>query len=215
MSKKMKVLVSVLVAVLVFTIGGTMMALAQEDEDEEEELVTGVEANGLLSKIAEILDIPEDELREAFAQAREELREERFEATFYQLLDKAEEEELITSEEAEEIREWWAEKPEALDPALLRRAFNFACPRDGQMPGLKQGIRLELRQRLANRFMEKAMERECTTQDNADEISQWQNSKPEALNSLSPRARIFKAVRGRQMIAVPEGWNGQIPQMAD
>ena len=67
MSKKMKVLVSVLVAVLVFTIGGTMMALAQEDEDEEEELVTGVEANGLLSKIAEILDIPEDELREAFA----------------------------------------------------------------------------------------------------------------------------------------------------
>ena len=43
MSKKMKILVSVLVAVLVFTIGGTAMVLAQEDEDEEEELVTGVE----------------------------------------------------------------------------------------------------------------------------------------------------------------------------
>lgn len=215
MSMKMKVLVSVLVAVLVFTIGGTAMVLAQQDEDEEEELVTGVAANGLLSKIAEILDIPEDELREAFAQAREELREERFEATFYQLIDKAEEEELITSEEAEAIREWWAEKPEALDPALLRRAFSFACPRDGQMPGLKQGIRLEIRQRLANRFMEKAMERECITQGDADEISQWQNSKPEALNNLSPRARVFKAIRSRQKIAVPEGWNGRIPQMAD
>ena len=161
MSRKMKILISLLVAVLVFTIGGTAMALAQEDEDEdeEEELVTEVEANGLLSKIAEILDIPEDELREAFAQAREELREEKFEATFYQLIDKAEEEELITPEEAEAIREWWEQKPEALDPALLRRAFNYACPRDGQMPGLKRGMRLELKERLANKFMERAMER--------------------------------------------------------
>jgi hypothetical protein len=201
----MKILVSLLVAVLVFTIGGTAMALAQEDEDEEEELVTGVEANGLLSKIAQILDIPEDELREAFAQAREELREERFEATFYQLIDKAEEKELITPEEAEAIREWWEQKPEALDPALLRRAFSYACPRDGQMPGIKRGMRLELKQRLANQFMERAMERECITQGDADKISQWQENKPEALNSLSPRARIFKAVRGQQKIAAPEG----------
>jgi hypothetical protein len=162
-SRKMKILVSVLVAVLVFTIGGTAMALAQEDEDEEEELVTGVEANGLLSKIAEILDIPEDELREAFAQAREELREEKFNETFYQLIDEAEEEGLITTDEAEAIREWWEQKPEALAPTLLQRAFSFACPRDGQMSGLKRGMRLELKQRLANKFMEKAMKRECIT----------------------------------------------------
>jgi hypothetical protein len=199
-SRKMKVLISLLVAVLVFTIGGTAMALAQEDEDEEEELVTEVEANGLLSKIAEILDIPEDELREAFAQAREELREERFEATFYQLIDKAEGEELITPEEAEAIREWWEQKPEALDPALLQRAFRFACPRDGQMPGIKWGMRSALKQRLANKFME----RECITQGDADEISQWQNSKPEVLNRLSPGARVLKAQRGRQMLSVAE-----------
>jgi len=200
----MKILVSLLVAVLVFTIGGTAMALAQEDEDEEEELVTGVEANGLLSKIAQILDIPEDELREAFAQAREELKEEKFNETFYQLIDKAEEEELITSEEAEAIREWWEQKPEALDPALLRRAFSFAGPRDGQMPGLKRGMWPELKQRLANRLMEKAMERECITQGDADEISQWKNGQPEALNRLSPGARVLKAQRGRQMLSVAE-----------
>ena len=196
MSKKMKVLISLLVAVLVFTIGGAAMALAQEDEDEEEELVTGVAANGLLSKIAQILDIPEDELRGAFAQAREELREEKFEATFYELIDKAEEEELITPEEAEAIREWWEQKPEALDPALLQRAFNYACPRDGQMPGLKRGMRLELKERLANKFMERAMERECITQGDADKISQWQNGQPEA--------RVLKAQRGRQMLSVAE-----------
>ena len=196
MSKKMKVLISLLVAVLVFTIGGTAMALAQEDEDEEEELVTGVAANGLLSKIAQILDIPEDELREAFAQAREELREEKFEATFYELIDKAEEEELITPEEAEAIREWWEQKPEALDPALLQRAFNYACPRDGQMPGLKRGMRLELKERLANKFMERAMERECITQGDANKISQWQNGQT--------GARVLKIQRGRQMLSIAE-----------
>jgi hypothetical protein len=195
-SKKMKVLISLLVAVLVFTIGGAAMALAQEDEDEEEELVTGVAANGLLSKIAQILNIPEDELIEAFAQAREELREEKFEATFYELIDKAEDEELITPEEAEAIREWWEQKPEALDPALLQRAFNYACPRDGQMPGLKRGMRLELKERLANKFMERAMERECITQGDADKISQWQNGQP--------GARVLKAQRGRQMLSVAE-----------
>ena len=194
MSKKMKILVSVLVAVLVFTIGGTTMALAQEDE--EEELVTGVEANGLLSKIAEILDIPEDELREAFAQAREELREEKFNETFYQLIDKAEEEELITPEEAEAIREWWEEKPEALDAALLQRTFNYACPRYKQMPGLKRGMRLELKERLANKFMERAMERGCITQGEADKISQWRNGQP--------GARVLKAQRGRQMFSVAQ-----------
>jgi hypothetical protein len=196
MSKKMKVLISLLVAVLVFTIGGTAMALAQEDEDEEEELVTGVEANGLLSKIAEILDIPEDELKEAFVQARKELSEERFEAAFYELIDKAEEEELITPEEAEAIREWWEQKPEALDPALLRRAFSFACPRDGKLPGLKRGMRLELKERLAKKFMERDMERECIIQGDADEISQWQNGQP--------GARVLKARRGWQVLSVSE-----------
>ena len=202
MSRKMKILVSLLVAVLVFTIGGTAMALAQEDEDEEEELVTGVEANDLLSRVADILKVPEEDLIDAFTQAREELREEKFNETFYQLIDKAEEEELITPEEAEAIREWWEQKPEALDPALLRRAFSFAGPRDGQMPGLKRGMWPELKQRLANRFMEKAMERECITQGDADEISQWKNGQPEALNRLSPGARVLKAQRGRQMLSV-------------
>ena len=202
MSRKMKILVSLLVAVLVFTIGGTAMVLAQEDE--EEELVTEVEANDLLSRVADILKVPEEDLIDAFTQAREELREEKFNETFYQLIDKAEEEELITSEEAEAIREWWEQKPEALDPALLRRAFSFAGPRDGQMPGLKRGMWPELKQRLANRFMEKAMERECITQGDADEISQWKNGQPEALNRLSPGARVLKAQRGRQMLSVAE-----------
>jgi hypothetical protein len=202
-SRKMKVLISLLVAVLVFTIGGTAMALAQEDE--EEEMVTEVASNNLLSRVADILNVPEEDLVNAFAQAQKELREEKFNETFYQLIDKAEEEELITPEEAEAIREWWEQKPEALDPALLGRAFSFARPRDEQMSGIKRGMRSELKQRLAKKFMERAMERACITQGDADEISQWQNGQPEALNRLSTGARVLKAQRGRQKIAVPEG----------
>ena len=86
MSKKMKVLVSVLVAVLVFTIGGTAMALAQ---DEEEEPVPEVAANSLLARVAEILGVSEEDLTEAFKQARQELMQERWEEAFNQLLDKA------------------------------------------------------------------------------------------------------------------------------
>jgi len=56
MSKKMKVLVSTLVAVLLLTVGGTAIAMAQE----EEEPAPQVEANGLLTRVAEILDIPEE-----------------------------------------------------------------------------------------------------------------------------------------------------------
>ena len=211
----MKILVSVLVAVLVFTIGGTAMALAQEDGDEEADSVPEVASNPLLSKVADILNVPEEDLVNAFAQAQKELREEKFNETFYQLIDKAEEEGLITPDEAQAIKDWWEQRPEALDLALLQEASCFACPRDGQIPGIKRGMRLELKQRLANQFMERAMEREGFTQGDADKISQWQENKPEALNSLSPRARILKAVRGRQKIVVPEGWNGQIPQTAD
>ena len=219
MSKKMKVLLSVLVAILVLTVGGTTMAMAQEDEElepQDEEFTTEVESNCFLTRVAEILGIPEEELIESFQQARQEMMEERWEETSNQALEKAVAEGLLTPEEAEEIREWWEEKPEALSCGFLRHAFGFRNQSDGCMPGVRQGQRPEIRQRLALKFQERAGDRECITQDGADEIYQWQQNRPESLNQLSPRARIFKAMRNRQMIAVPEGWQGQIPdEMAD
>lgn len=244
MPKKMKVLSSVLVAVLLLTVGGATMAMAQEEEEsepEEDELTTEVEelipelaevmprgeANGLLARVAEILDIPVEELREAFQQAREEMREERFEEALYQLLDKAVDEGLLSPEDAKEIKEWWAQKPEALNLGLLKRAFWAMMPhpeplhRHGSM-GIPE-IRLHLRERfkqlpgpeMRQEILEKALEEGLISQEKVDAINEWQNSKPEALNRLSPRARIFKAIRGRHMIAVPKAWNRPIPQMAD
>ncbi len=135
MSKKMKVLVSVLVAVLMLVGSGSAIAMAQEEEEPE----PTVEANGLLTRVAEILGIPEEDLIDAFGQARQEMTEE----VFLNALDKAVEEGLITQEEADEIREWWLQKPDVMDRGLFGSASRFMGLRaqigsglcqDGQQP---------------------------------------------------------------------------------
>ncbi len=142
MSKRMKVLVSVLVTSLLVTIGGAAMAIAQEEEPEppEEELMLPLDADGLLARVAEILDIPGEDLVDAFQQARQEMREE----AFYSALDKAVAEGIITEEEADEIREWWEQKPDVLERGLLRRAFRFMGPRDENMSGNRLGVRAKM-----------------------------------------------------------------------
>jgi len=208
MSKKMRILISVLVAVLILTVSGAAIALAQE---EEEESAPPVEANGLLTRVAEILGIPEEDLIGALQQARQEMMEEKWGAAFNQALDRAVEEGLLTPGETDEIREWWEQKPEALEQGLLRRACGFFAPNTENLTGVRWGMPSQIRQRLALKFQERAGERLGITQDVADEIYQWRQNGPESLNQLSPRARIFKAQRGQHMIAVPRGWNAPMP----
>jgi len=159
MSKKMKVLIAVLVAILTLTVSGAVAVLAQDEDEpepDEEALIeeqdevspklfaASIGSGELLSRVAEILGITEEELRDAFAQARQEILAERGEKAFYEFLDRAVAEGLITEDEAAEIRAW-----------------------AGNMPTV--------------------------------------------LNQLTPKPRIMNAVRGRQMIAVPEGWRGPLP----
>ena len=108
MSKKMKVLVSVLVAVLLLSVGGVATVMA-DDGSTATDNETG--SKSLLARVAEILDITEEDLVNAFRQARQEMREE----AFVNYLDKAVEKGLITPEEADEIKEWWEQRPEDLD----------------------------------------------------------------------------------------------------
>ena len=136
MSKRMKVLVSVLVAVLLLVASGTAIAMAQE----EEEPAPPVESNGLLARVAEILGISEEDLIDAFGQARQEMREE----VFYEALDKAVAEGIITEEEAEEIAEWWEQKPDVLDQGLFGNAFGSMGPRADCMPGNRLAVRAQI-----------------------------------------------------------------------
>ena len=122
MSKRVKVLISVLVAILLLAGGTTAAVMAQE---EEPAATPEVGAKGLLARVAEILDIPEEDLVNAFKQAQQEMKEE----ALIRSLDTAVENGLITQQEADEIKEWWEQKPEVIDRSLCQRARGFPALR--------------------------------------------------------------------------------------
>lgn len=156
MSKKVKILVSVLVAAVLLTVGGVATVMAQEPalapEVSSKSLLASrvgpqIELSksfgylgdnmttGLLARVAGILDIPEEELTSAFKQARQEMKEE----AFIRYLDRAVEKGRITQEEADAIKAWYEQKPEALDSGLLQRTRIFRAIRGGHMWGGSRG----------------------------------------------------------------------------
>lgn len=201
MSKKVKVLVSVLVMAVLLTIGGAATALAQEEPAQEEptelelELAPCFRANGILAKVAEVLGITPEELIDIFKQAQQELREE----AFIKYVEKAAEKGIISSEEAEEIIEWWKDSPEAVD-CLFPWSHILPAIRSRHMRGDSGNVTGEV----------------FITPGKAEQIKmRWQN-RTRTLDHPVPQARIFKAVRSRQQIAVPEGWKGlRTPSLAD
>lgn len=226
MSKKMKVLIAVLVAIITLTVSGTMAVLAQDDDEPEpdeealiEELDEIVPRGGLfmasgsgelLFRVAGILGISEEELEDAFNQARQEMIAERGEKAFYELLDRAVAEGLITEEEAAEITDWWEQKPEALDWAMLRNAFSRMCQNPEALTNEACRQFKEMR-----RNMWQWRQGSGAPEESADETGAWRGNKPAALNQTSSQPRIMQAERGRQMIAVSERRQGLQQCLAD
>jgi hypothetical protein len=236
MSKKMKVLIAVLVAVITLSVSGVVAALAHGEDEEielgEEELFEELNevmpgigmfaytgSSELLSRVAEILDISEDELSDAFVQARQEIMGEHCDEAFHERLEQAVEDGLITEEEAEEIQEWWEQRPEALDWTQLGNAFwmhsHHGYPADNGWECFEGG-RLNIRlgsQELSNpglglEILEEAIEEGLISEEDADRIRAWADNKPTTLNQLSPKPRISSVIRGRHMMG---GWHGPLP----
>jgi len=126
MSKRVKIITSVIVAILLVTVA-TATVMAQEEPEPE------AGPKGLLARVADILEIPEEKLTDAFQQAQREMRDE----VFDQSLDKAVEEERLTEDEANQIKQWRQQKPEVLDQSQLGCAPARIAPRIH----LRQGCR--------------------------------------------------------------------------
>ncbi len=147
MSKKVKVLISALVIAVLLTVGATATVMAEgETETTPPPEAT---AKGLLERVADILEIDEEDLIDAFKQAQQEIREE----AFISRLNQAVEEGSITQEQADEIiewwelrpddeiRNWWGLKPEVIKPGMVERALRFrASPRFHMQNGLGWGF---------------------------------------------------------------------------
>lgn len=135
MSKRAKVIVSVIVTVLLLTVATTAAVMAQEEEPVQDEPALQPEGRmGLLARVAEILGITQEELVDAFRQARQDMRDE----AFLKYLAKAVEKGVITQEEADEIKEWRENKPEALDRLTLCARI-LKANRFRQMIGVHRG----------------------------------------------------------------------------
>lgn len=110
MSKRAKFLVALsLVVLLVSATIGT--ALAQEPTQEKPPVPT---MKKLFTRVAEILGIEEQKLIDAFVQAWKELAAEAFQARLNKLVEQG----RLTEEQAKQIKEWWAQRPEFLPPGL-------------------------------------------------------------------------------------------------
>ena len=141
MSKKLKVLISALVVALLLTVGATATVMADGEGEETTPPAEEAGENGLLERVAEILGIDEEDLLNAFKQARQEMRED----AFISRLDKAVEEGLITQEQADEILAWWLQRPDdaleawqgdrrgATGPGMFKHALRFRAMPKFQM----------------------------------------------------------------------------------
>lgn len=131
MSKKVRVLISALVVALLLTVGGVTIVMAEGEE--ETTPPPEASAEGLLERVADILEIDQEDLIDAFKQAQQEMKEE----AFINRLNQAVEEGRITREQAneiigwwelrpdDEIREWWELKPEVIKPGMFEHNLRF------------------------------------------------------------------------------------------
>ena len=104
---KLGVIALVAVAFLAAVVGTSVAFAGSPDGDVDTD---GGPRQVFIDKVATILDLEEDQVADAFGQARQEMFQEAQE----QRLQKAIENGLITEEEATQIREWWQDRPDAL-----------------------------------------------------------------------------------------------------
>ena len=193
MSKKAKIILSVLLAVVVLTVGVVSVAMAQTPPQ--------AEGNGLLARVAEILggNVTEQGLIDAFRQANLQIRNEAIEKA----LDKAVSDNRISSAEAGQIRQWWQGRPAALDSLisgflprcgpwlkpiavkaqLTRVAEILGIPEETLVAAFKQASQ-ELRADAFNRGLNTAVEQGRLTQEQADKIREKVEDRPGAINWL-------------------------------
>lgn len=191
MSKRLKILISVLVAVTLLVVGSTATVMAQEKPMQEELAEPGQElapcfgGKGLVTKVADILGMTPEELIDIFEQAQGELSYEAFIAC----IEKAEAEGIITPEEAEEIITWWENRPEALDCL-------FPCPH----------ISTAIRSRYMRGDGENGASGLFYSSGNTEQIKLQLRNRLNASDCPAPRVRIQETIRSSQHITNHTGW---------
>ena len=109
MSKRAKLLTISVAMLLLLTVGLTTFVLAQESPAEEGD-VTESPKQTFISRVANIIGVEEEQLADAFKQAKQEMTEEAVERCLQYALDN----EYIDEQKADQIREWKQNLPDVL-----------------------------------------------------------------------------------------------------
>ncbi|MFC2072889.1 hypothetical protein ACFLUU_09405 [Chloroflexota bacterium] len=124
MSKMVKVLVSVLVTVVLLTVGGTARVVLAADNGDDSQPKT------LLARVAEILGIDQQNVEDAFAQAQSEMRDEALDSYLQNMVGEGK----ITQEEADQYKAWLQARPDMEPYRQQLQEWQEASP-DMPLPG--------------------------------------------------------------------------------
>ena len=120
MGKHAKFFTISIAMLLLITVGLTTFVLAQESPEQGEDIARSPRQT-FIGKVANILGIEEEQLVDAFKQAKQEMKEEAVEQCLQRALDN----ECIDEQQADEIREWRQNLPEVLKDLGNRMRHNL------------------------------------------------------------------------------------------
>lgn len=209
MSQKAKIVLSVLLAVTLLTVGVASVAMAQTPTSTPQ-----AEGKSLLARVATILggNVTEQRLIDAFKQANIEARN----SAINRALERAVSDNRVSSAEAEQIRQWWQGRPAAVDKLisgflprharclqpiavkaqLTRVAEILGITEDRLVAAFKQAYQ-EMRKDAFNRGLDKAVGQKRLTQEQADKIRERVEDKPGAVNWFWRWGRMHRGWGGR------------------
>jgi len=133
------VLAAVLVAVMV--IGCTAGVALARDEDEAGQ----GSGDALMTRVAEILDVDQQQLEDAFRQAKSEFREEALDSRLQRLIDEG----TLTQEQAEEFKAWIEARPDVprFGPKGFHKLADEGVLTQEQLDQL-EALKAEMRERM-------------------------------------------------------------------
>jgi hypothetical protein len=172
------VLATVLVATMLIS-SAPAIALAQEGEAPEHQ-------GAIMSQVAEILGIDQEELENALKQAQMELREEGLDARVQELISEG----TLTQEQANEFKAWMEAKPDIpmVPPRQLKEALDNGIITQEQIDQLKAWMKAKpdipgIMPTMGERLVEEGI----VTQQQTDEYKAWMESRPADIPNVGPR----------------------------
>ncbi len=189
MKKRLSIILVGTAVTVVAAVGAFAGIIAAQSNDE-------AGRQTFVERVASILGVDSDTVESAFKQAKAELHTERVDAKFTGLVDSG----TLTQEEADAIKAWQESKPEI--------EFNFDG-KDGDGDGKRGWGRRGFGKGVgmfagSEEKLDYLVEQGVITQADADSLTAWWDSRPEALDDLmgDRDGKRGDGKRGKH------GWNG-------